>query len=68
MRAGKWRAGGLSAGFSITLIGLAAFSLLSGDPATLRLGHIGIYTPAIILLYIVAVRAIYLHEASLAVR
>jgi cation:H+ antiporter len=45
----------LVAGFSIMLIGLVAFSLLSGDPATLRVGHVGLYTPAIIVLYIVAV-------------
>jgi cation:H+ antiporter len=52
----------LSAGFSVMLIGLATFSLLSADPATLRLGHVGIYTPAIVLLYLVAVRTIYIHE------
>lgn len=52
----------LSAGFSIILIGLVVFSLLSGDAVTLRLGHVGIYTPAIIALYIVAVRAIYVQE------
>jgi hypothetical protein len=28
----------------------------------LRLGHVGIYTPAIVILYLVAVRAIYVHE------
>jgi cation:H+ antiporter len=52
----------LSAGFSIVLIGLATFSLLSADPATLKIGHVGIYTPAILILYVVAVRAIYIHE------
>lgn len=52
----------LSAGFSTMFIGLVAFSLLSGDPATLRVGHVGVYTPAIIALYIVAVRAVCLHE------
>jgi cation:H+ antiporter len=55
----------LSAGFSIILIGLATFSLLAADPATLRLWHIGIYTPVIIILYLVAVRAIYIHERKL---
>jgi cation:H+ antiporter len=55
----------LSAGFSSMLIGLVAFSLLAGDSTALRLGHVGIYAPAIILLYIVAVRAIYLHERRL---
>ncbi|HWE20380.1 MAG TPA: hypothetical protein VG758_24920 [Hyphomicrobiaceae bacterium] len=52
----------LSAGFSVILIGLATYSLLSADPLTLRLGHVGIYTPAIIILYLIAVRTIYAHE------
>jgi cation:H+ antiporter len=56
----------LSAGFSSILIGLAVFSLLSGDAGTLRFGHVGIYTPAIFLLYLVAVRAIYVQERALA--
>jgi cation:H+ antiporter len=58
----------LSAGFSIMLIGLATFSLLSADPATLRVGHVGIYTPAIFILYLVAVRTIYIHERKHAAR
>lgn len=33
----------------------SSHSSLSGDPATLRVGHVGLYTPAIIVLYIVAV-------------
>ncbi len=52
----------LSAGFSIMLIGLVVFSLLAGDATTLRLGHIGIYTPVIVMLYVVAIRAIYIQE------
>jgi cation:H+ antiporter len=52
----------LSAGFSVILIGIAVFSLLSGDAAMLRLGHIGLYSPAIIVLYVVAVRAIFVQE------
>jgi cation:H+ antiporter len=58
----------LSAGFSIMLIGLATFSLLSADPVTLRLGHVGIYAPAILVLYLVAVRTIYVHERRQATR
>lgn len=54
----------LSAGFSIVLIGLVVFSLLSGDAATLRIGHVGIYTPIIVILYLVAVRAIYVTEKA----
>lgn len=52
----------LSAGFSIMLIGLVVFSLLSGDAGRFRVGHIGIYTPVILMLYVVAVRAIYVQE------
>lgn len=57
----------LSAGFSSILIGLVIFSLISGEATALRLGHVGIYTPAIFLLYLVAIRAIYLQESTLAV-
>lgn len=57
----------LSAGFSVILIGFVVFSLLSGDAATLRLGHIGLYTPAIVVFYVVAVRAIFVQERRLAV-
>jgi hypothetical protein len=35
----------LSAGFSIILIGLVVFSLITNDAATLRLGHVGVYQP-----------------------
>lgn len=52
----------LSAGFSVMLLGLVVFSMLAGDALTLPLGHVGSYTPAIILLYIVAVRAIFVQE------
>jgi cation:H+ antiporter len=52
----------LSAGFSVMLIGLATFSLLAADTLGLRLGHVGIYTPVIVILYLVAMRAIYSHE------
>ncbi len=52
----------LSAGFSIIMIGLVAFSLLAGEVAGLALWHVGIYSPAIFLLYAVAVRSIFLQE------
>jgi cation:H+ antiporter len=55
----------LSAGFSIMLIGLVVFSLLSGEALTPRLGHVGFYSPVIIALYLVAVRAIYVQERAL---
>lgn len=52
----------LSAGFSVVLIGLAAFSLLSADTEMPRIGHIGLSTPAILLVYFVAIRAITRQE------
>jgi len=52
----------LSAGFSVMLIGLVVFSLLAGELNGAQLGHVGFYTPAIIVLYVVAVRAIFVQE------
>jgi cation:H+ antiporter len=52
----------LSAGFSIILLGLVVFSLITNDAATLHLGHIGIYTPLILLIYAVAMRTLYVQE------
>ncbi|MEZ5901162.1 MAG: hypothetical protein R3D51_16910 [Hyphomicrobiaceae bacterium] len=53
----------LAAGFSILLVGLVVFSILSGD-AAISIGHIGIYTPAIIALYFIAVRAVFIQEKN----
>lgn len=52
----------LSAGFSIILLGLVVFSLITNDAATLHVGHIGIYTPLILLIYAVAMRTLYVQE------
>lgn len=53
----------LSAGFGIVLIGLAGASLLlSRQGAMPALGHVGLYTPAIIALYLVAMRTLYRYE------
>ena len=52
----------LSAGFSVMLIGLVVFGLLSGDLNGVQLGHVGLYTPVIIVLYVVAMRAIFVQE------
>lgn len=51
----------LSAGFGVMLIGVACISLLAGEhmPALL---HVGIYTPVIIFIYLVAVRSVYFYE------
>lgn len=56
----------LAAGFSIILIGLVVIGLLSGGAATPRLGHIGIYTPMIVVIYVVAIRAIFVQERKAA--
>lgn len=54
----------LAAGFSVVLTGLVVFSLLAGDTAAFRMGHVGVYTPAIILLYSVAVRTVFIQEKA----
>lgn len=52
----------LSAGFGVILIGFVGLNVLLVGKTTFNLGHIGIYTPFIILFYIVAMRALYVHE------
>lgn len=51
----------LSAGFGIILIGIASISILANQnmPA---IGHIGIYTPAIIVIYAIGIRSVFLFE------
>jgi cation:H+ antiporter len=52
----------LSAGFGVVLLGVVGFNLLLGKRVDWRLGHVGAYTPAIVLLYLIAVRSIFLYE------
>jgi cation:H+ antiporter len=53
----------LSAGYGIALIGFAGFNLLlyrdGGFPS---IGHVGLYTPVILLLYLLAMRSLYRYE------
>lgn len=51
----------LSAGFGIILISLASISILANAniPA---IGHIGLYTPAIIIIYFIGIRSVFLFE------
>lgn len=53
----------VSAGYSIALIGFVGFNLLfyrdAGVPA---LGHVGWYTPLLVLLYALALRSLYRYE------
>lgn len=52
----------LAAGFGIIMIGFVGFSLLLGEKAeSLSLGHVGFYTPVILLLYVVAI-VVFLYE------
>ncbi len=59
----------LSAAFGILLLALVAFGLLLGRGAPVGLPavplHVGWYTPVLIVLYLFALRAIFLHDRSL---
>ena len=57
----------LSAGFGVLLIGFAGFSLVVSkndqfDGTENVLGHVGLYTPVILLLYAVAMRTVFKYE------
>jgi cation:H+ antiporter len=53
----------LSAGFGVILIGFAGFSLLVGGRAeAFAIGHVGLYTPIILLLYALAMRTVFHFE------
>ncbi len=54
----------LSAGFGVILIGFVGLNVLLIDKHTFNIAHIGIYTPAIIMFYLVAMRAMYIHERA----
>lgn len=53
----------LAAGFGIILIGFVGFNLLLGEKAeNLAIGHVGFYTPVILILYAIAMRTVFLYE------
>lgn len=53
----------LSAGFGVILLGVAGANLLLGERiAQLAIGHVGIYTPVILLLYLIAMRTVFFYE------
>lgn len=53
----------LAAGFGIMLIGFAGFSLLlSSQGRVVQIGHVGVYTPIILILYTVAMRTVFRYE------
>ena len=55
----------LSAGYGIALIGFTGFNLLLyRDSAFPAIGHVGLYTPLILLLYLLAMRSLYRYEQA----
>jgi cation:H+ antiporter len=55
----------LAAGYGVALIGFAGFNLLLyRDGSIPALGHVGIYTPIILLLYFLAMRSLYRYERA----
>jgi cation:H+ antiporter len=55
----------LSAGFGVILIGFVGFNVLLADSAfDVALGHVGLYTPLIIVLYVVAMRTVFRYERA----
>lgn len=51
----------LSAGFSVVLLGIVVCSMLLGS-AVPSIAHVGLYTPLIIIVYILGIRAVYYYE------
>lgn len=55
----------LSAGFGVILIGFVGFNVLLADSTSdVALGHVGLYTPLIIVLYAVAMRTVFRYERA----
>jgi len=55
----------LSAGYGIALIGFAGFNLLLYRAGAIpSFGHVGLYTPVILLLYLLAMRSLYRYEKA----
>jgi cation:H+ antiporter len=53
----------LSAGFGIMMLGFAGFSLLvSSRGEVVSIGHVGLYSPLILVLYILAMRTVFRYE------
>jgi cation:H+ antiporter len=53
----------LSAGFGIMMLGFAGFSLLvSSQGHVVRIGHVGLYSPLILVLYVLAMRTVFRYE------
>lgn len=57
----------LGAAFGIVMFGVVAFGMLAAPALDLRVGHVGLVTPALLALYLVAIRTIYQYERGAAV-
>lgn len=53
----------LAAGFGVMLLGFAALSLLMGHHAPALL-HVGLYSPVLVGLYLLALRSVFLHDVA----
>jgi cation:H+ antiporter len=54
----------LSAGFGVIVLALTGFSILAAaNGISPRIGHVGAYTPVILMLYAGAIRTVYRYEA-----
>lgn len=55
----------LAAGFGIVLIGFTGMSVILSDQRfTINIGHVGLYTPIMIGLYLIAVRTVFTYERN----
>lgn len=54
----------LSAGFGVVMLGFVAMSLVTGRGAPALL-HVGLYSPALLALYLLALKSVFMHEQSL---
>ncbi len=55
----------LAAGYGIVLIGFAGFNLLVyRDASVPSIGHVGLYSPVILLVYLLALRSLYRYEQA----
>jgi cation:H+ antiporter len=55
----------LSAGFGVLMIGNVGFSIMLGDQLNaFAIGHVGIYVPVILMMYLVAVRSVFRYESQ----
>ena len=55
----------LAAGFGVVLIGFVGFNVLLADlTSAFAIGHVGIYTPLIVILYAVAMRTVFRYERA----